>query len=680
MSIEHKKINSYPDKIKWLAFIAIELFLFGFLLSNITYAETHEQFFPIESRVIGQIQASDLGVLNLDAMTPVYGNQNHILFLDALGQYGTNSTWLGSIGTGVRNIVQNDWMLGGYVFGDWNKTQYGSDFWVVNPGVEFIHQGWDFHVNAYFPIQEKELDGLHTASSLGNTNYLYFSGHDEFDKILALYDVIGKGADTEIAYSMPFKKNRIRIFAGSYFYVPSGVSHITGVQGGIEFPMSSAVNLILQNSYDNIFRNTTALTIQFTIGWVEKTAAYLLQERMLDPIPRHLGTLDTGSAVLNQQKQKNTGQSIMVDDNLWFFKSATGNFETDPVTANSCTFEHPCIGLSQNTIDDINTLSSNAKLYLSPGQYDKADAGDGYTLKIGQSIFGRTTDYLQLAEGSDRPLINDTLFLDGNNLVTNLQINGRTDASRGNIPRTGILINTSAIGTVQINNSHINEITTDDNHDAVGILNSSTQAIVLLKNLSVSASASGTDSNAIGVRNLGMMQINSSSISGTSTGITNSGHIGAVVFNSGHLTIDNSILFGTTTATNAVGMGVFNEDFGTISISNTTINVNSATFAAGIFNEDLGVINLSHSTITANSPVLAEGVFNEDLGVVHITDSAIRVNSGILTNAIFNEDLGHITISNSTIIANSSTSANGILNQDLGVADSNTKCNTPSFA
>src|ERR1700722_19487956 len=141
---------------------------------QIAHATSNEHFSPMSPRILGEVGASRIEKVNIDAMAPIYGNEDRIWYINGIGGYGSNSSWLGSVGTGVRNIFQNNWLIGGYLFADRSKTQCKSDFWVLNPGFELMHHRWDIHVNGYFPIHEKELKSLHIASSIGNNNYLYF--------------------------------------------------------------------------------------------------------------------------------------------------------------------------------------------------------------------------------------------------------------------------------------------------------------------------------------------------------------------------------------------------------------------------------------------------------------------------------------------------------------------------
>ncbi len=150
--------------------------------------------------------------------------------------------------------------------------------------------------------------------------------------------------------------------------------------------------------------------------------------------------------------------------------------------------------------------------------------GNGYVLDAGQSILGRTSDYKQLAQGNQRALLEDTLFLNGNNNVVALQINGQsniTNSLGSNPAHAGIVINPSATGTIQIDNVNVTTTTNTANLDAIGIVNSSLNANVNLFHSNVAAIASGANSNASGLINLGRIQIEFSNLSGTDEGISN---------------------------------------------------------------------------------------------------------------------------------------------------------------
>ena len=71
---------------------------------------------------------SDVKTISSDGMLPVYGNQRGFAFADFMAAYGNDkNTHLLSPGIGYRQILNNH-IVGGYFFGDYNKTNLGTHF------------------------------------------------------------------------------------------------------------------------------------------------------------------------------------------------------------------------------------------------------------------------------------------------------------------------------------------------------------------------------------------------------------------------------------------------------------------------------------------------------------------------------------------------------------------------
>jgi len=103
------------------------------------------------------------------------------------------------------------------------------------------------------------------------------------------------------------------------------------------------------------------------------------------------------------------------------------------------------------------------------------------------------------------------------------------------------------------------------------------------------------------------------------------------------------------TADAGSGGGIDNGSGGTLTINNTTLSGNSATFGAGALN---GHANITNSTITGNQALIG-GVGGGILGDPTITNSTISDNEAVFGGGIY----GSPTVTNSTISGNRSISS-----------------------
>ena len=141
-----------------------------------------------------------------------------------------------------------------------------------------------------------------------------------------------------------------------------------------------------------------------------------------------------------------------------------------------------------------------------------------------------------------------------------------------------------------------------------------------------------------GFENGGTLTLSNSTVSGNSATYD----VGAI-YNYGTLTLSNSTVSGNS-ATYAVG-GIYNP--GTLTLTNSTVSGNSSSFGGGIYNQ--GTLTLSNSTVSGNSASDAGGIYN--YGTLTLTNSTVSGNSSSFAGGIYNQ--GPLTAKNS-IVANNS--------------------------
>ncbi len=106
-------------------------------------------------------------------------------------------------------------------------------------------------------------------------------------------------------------------------------------------------------------------------------------------------------------------------------------------------------------------------------------------------------------------------------------------------------------------------------------------------------------------------------------------------------------------ASGSLGGGIRNA--GALTLSNTTVSGNSATFGGGIYQSGGGLI-LNSSTVSGNSAPLEGGGINNDLGTVTLNSSTVSGNSGSPGGGVYST--GTLNLIGSTV-ANNSSSSNG---------------------
>lgn len=670
-----------------------------FFMSSSTTAENLiNNRFPLPPRlsISGSAGTSTFG--EGDVMIPVWGNPNQIIYGDVTAKYGDDSAWLASAGLGARKIVRDNTILGAYFFTDYNKTPNTNYFTVLNPGIEFMTNQWDGHLNGYVPVGQKSVSmNTFTANQLGMTNMGFFRGHTQYDTLFALIENVGPGVDLEVGHTFNSSYlKRTRVFAGGYYFNPKYTANVNGVEAGFEMPLKYEwASVELRGSHDNVNQNMLLLTLRFTLDGLNRSKAPDIHDRMLDRIPRHLGNLYNGDGIPSEKKIINTGRAAVVRDNIWFFY-ADG---TPSIVQGlqSCTFEHPCIGLAQTQIDSINSLAPMANFYLSSGTYNNPDVGSGFNFYNGQNIFGRTVGFTQLATGNDRPLVNDTIILNGRNNISNLRVNGNSieTIETGGAPVTlkvGILAAPSSIGNINIYNSDINQTSTTNN--VIGVANTSNQGSFNIYNTNITTDVTNVAGGlAVGLGNFrtGGLNIYNSSIAVSNTEVVSNFNLafGLVNNEAGLVTVSNTSIIANMANGGVVG-GILNNSsvgggLGAVTIKGAAITVNcdNSSIAVGILNQannvqgDSANVGISQSTISVtlnNNPgASASGVLTSGNGTVSIDNSAINgaANDGSISGIVVDGPTATANFHNTIISLNASGGAVATPTQNAGTLNDN---------
>lgn len=426
------------------------LLLLSLLLINFSDAKSDNAYgiSPFPPRISIWGYEGTLGLAKGDALIPLAGNEDNIFYSDIQSKYATDDSAFLGASVGFRHVVSDARILGAYVFLDNSRSEQHDNFWFVSPGIESLGNLWDFHGNVYIPVsKEQQYGGTEFADQLGNYNFVYFTGHDQYDHLFDIYDKVGPGTDAEIGRIIPGLPN-LRAYAGGYYFSIHNANDVTGAEARLEYTVNQHITLEAENSYDNVFRDSAELGVRLTIGAVNKQQVSSdIQARILDPITRNLSTISSGATTPIVQYYHDHGNMVLERSNIYFFSGNSQNSFNPNAGANNCTFEHPCNAnqFNQSMLNAINSFAPNASFYLSSGDYSLDGQLD---LAQGQSIFGRQDNYREPAEGDNRPILYGSLALNGNNTLDSLQlmndgtqINGITVTNANNIT-----INNSIIG------------------------------------------------------------------------------------------------------------------------------------------------------------------------------------------------------------------------------------------
>lgn len=196
--------------------------------------------------------------------------------IDAAYSANSENGGMGGVGIGIRKIVMDTVILGGYVFGTVNKSPFKNTFEVINPGIEALWQNWDLRLNGYVSLGEK----------------------NQFDAIKKATEHVGNGFDVEGGAALPFIDG-LKFYAGGYFFNFDRASNVKGIAGRLAYTIADLVTIEVRDTYDNYKRNTVIAGLTLDFGGVKNKADddIGVARRMVDPISKNLATMDKGYAV-----------------------------------------------------------------------------------------------------------------------------------------------------------------------------------------------------------------------------------------------------------------------------------------------------------------------------------------------------------------------------------------------
>ena len=616
---------------------------------------------PWSPRFVGQGLVGNAKQLagSFDGMIPVAGTADFLWFADGSFLSGQNGNMGGSIGSGLRalkNLSGHETIMGGFLFADYQQSTHQTRKWIANPGVELLTRHQEVRIQGYVPIGSRAQTYSYTMASLVPHNVLADSGqsvntiykptvHSLIDTPVALNNEFGRGIEAEAGQYLPIHKGSW-LRAGVYHFDYPNAPSINGVEANYELFINKNTSLIVQDNYDNQNKNRFSLGLRMRLGGPDSTNVNQLSNRMEEPIIRHLARQSYGMETPVRQSYTITGPTQIVRDNLWFF-SPTGSMP-GAITWFSCTAENPCLNLNQTISSEINALSANATIWFATGTYNLpsqmvnsfALAPTSYlsqyvSMADGQSIAGRTFDFMQAAQGTERPLINGALYWNGTGQVSNIQItnNSQVLSSRLTALPQDAVIAVAGL-SLTIDNSIINATSGDTNTYGV-----STENDVVVTNSTVNAQSTGTAGSTYSIYS------NQNALVSNST--LNANGLGDVVAG-----IQANTLTTTNSAITAHGA---NEVFGVSATASAVVNQNSTVSAAGLNSIAVNALSATVTDSILNATASSNGYGIQTENDVMVTNSTVNTQSTGSTGSTYS-----IYSNQNALVSNSTLNANGL--------------------
>jgi|GEM_PF-4064323 len=431
--------SSFP---KLLLLTSCSVFCLQALAENAPSSDN--SFIPYTPGVTATVLSGDLMSYYADTLLPVYGSATQFLYLDTQGQFNNTDQYSGSLGVGGRYLWSDRGILGAYVFGDYNRSQEGNNFWFISPGVEFLGNSVDVTSNLYIPIAtQKYTDNDVFGQDIGIYDGVSFQGHDEYDAIYDTSETTGLGGDIDLAYRIPVMFNP-KVHLIGYFSNPEDSDSRLGGGAKFDLPVTRNIQATVSEAYDNISKNTVRAGLSYSFGGRHTSYHYDndLESRMADQIQRNaianVGDIRNSQPIAENAFATDTTGVYLTNISFFSPTSASSN-STDTQDG---TYENPYAGMSQQSVGDANSQGNN-NFFVASGQYGSASSGmDSITL-TNDNVMGRESydgrQYVKEAQGVNSPQF--YFNADGFNLLGNNSLSAVSLIS--NQPGVGNAINVS---------------------------------------------------------------------------------------------------------------------------------------------------------------------------------------------------------------------------------------------
>ena len=588
---------------------------------------------------------------SVEMFVPLGQDEDSLFFLDARQGISDKVDIFGNWGLGVRQILNPNLILGGYIYSD-ATVKDGNSFFATTLGVEAMTPNFDARFNFHVPISgAKDRSGLNTSTLSIISNRLV---EDTVNTLLR--DKPMWGFDTEVGVKLPVSLTMgddLRLYAGAYHYWADDVRNVTGGRGTLEYSLGdvfgidgSRLSLGGTLSYDNIDHADVTAEIRLRVplqaivgGESDQPVLSPLEERMTARVRRdldmRLGEEKVGNgAAVTRFAQDATGTEygyIYYADGAATLGAGTS---ADPTTIDDAITNATTV--SASTTGGIVVLDGQAGTITTAGvtlQDDQTVVGAGSSISVllstGATVsfgFGGTNATVQGTGGGA------VFTLANNNTLQDFSI---TDGGTG-VSGSGIA--DATISGLTVSSSTGNGLDFSDTTGNITIANST------IGGLAGSGNEVGTD--GISASNVESLAISGSTITGGTAGSAIDVDTGA---NNTALAIDTS----TLATTGGVAVVDANGSTGAGTLTITSLSGNTVLGGNG---EDGGIV-VDTATLQASGGGDAAG------GDTTIGTTTDRVTgSGLVLN---NVD-GGIAFGNLNIANSGGAGDYGLFIQDSG--------------
>ncbi len=164
-----------------------------------------------------------------DGFAPVMQDETSLIFVNPRMRFDDQDSQEYNWGLGYRQMVDKEWILGGYTYVDRNISGFNNEFQEVTLGLEAISEDFKLRANDYQPYGVRSYSGQ-------NPNVIATSGTLE---IQSNTERSMQGDDVEAGYRIPMNKanapDQLWVYGGGYRFSAPDMRTIEGPRARFEY-------------------------------------------------------------------------------------------------------------------------------------------------------------------------------------------------------------------------------------------------------------------------------------------------------------------------------------------------------------------------------------------------------------------------------------------------------------
>lgn len=376
---------------------------------------------------------------------PLFQTFDRLIYTDIRGTFGAAGSQEVNAGLGIRQIIDNRWIVGTYGFLDYRRSHYNNHFLQMTLGAELMTERFNLRANAYLPVgKTRHQLASHDTARVGPASITVRGGEERALRGLDLE----AGALTGLSL-LGNGRDEFWVHGGGYAFWEDKAETVWGPRVRAEYRMNdvlvegSRVSLLAEYQYDSprgsqgFFGARLRLPLQRVIGREESgTRLTALQRRMTETVVRDVDVVTQAGAFGAEVTgvDARTGAAL---DNLVVIDPATGDIgqAIGAAAPGQQVFVNGTGAVIE--IDDTISLAANQRV---AGAFDVRNPLTGRILRVGDTRLHGSDATRDLFQMADDTALSGFSLSGGRHAITS---NGAsrvslTDLSISNVAGAGI--------------------------------------------------------------------------------------------------------------------------------------------------------------------------------------------------------------------------------------------------